>query len=147
MKVQFTISIKFMLTDVFSCVFLFGCVFIYIFIIFSFRSVPASGLDAVIPSANQLTIFYNGSVCVYDGIPAEKVCPCCTFKSWINLAAVVSSILALTLHVASLWCNSNHTLFYLLTGAWNNAYCCCCCQVYWNEEDCDPNYPHFTRSL
>ena len=67
-----------MLTDVFSCVFLFGCVFIYIFIIFSFRSVPASGLDAVIPSANQLTIFYNGSVCVYDGIPAEKVYPCCT---------------------------------------------------------------------
>ncbi|KAG4949543.1 hypothetical protein AAZX31_15G175100 [Glycine max] len=37
------------------------------------KSVPASGLDAVIPSANQLTIFYNGSVCVYDGIPAEKV--------------------------------------------------------------------------
>ncbi|WVZ19641.1 hypothetical protein V8G54_006963 [Vigna mungo] len=39
----------------------------------SFGSVPASGLNAVIPSTNQLTIFYNGSVCVYDGIPAEKV--------------------------------------------------------------------------
>ncbi|TKY72943.1 TIFY 3B [Spatholobus suberectus] len=37
------------------------------------KSVPASGLNAAIPSANQLTIFYNGSVCVYDGIPAEKV--------------------------------------------------------------------------
>lgn len=33
----------------------------------------SSGLNAVIPSSNQLTIFYNGSVCVYDGIPAEKV--------------------------------------------------------------------------
>ncbi|KAK7328621.1 hypothetical protein VNO77_22734 [Canavalia gladiata] len=37
------------------------------------KSVPASGLNAVISSPNQLTIFYNGSVCVYDGIPAEKV--------------------------------------------------------------------------
>lgn len=33
----------------------------------------ASGLNAVIPSTSQLTIFYNGSVCVYDGFPAEKV--------------------------------------------------------------------------
>lgn len=37
------------------------------------KSVPASGLNAVNLSNNQLTIFYNGSVCVYDGIPAEKV--------------------------------------------------------------------------
>ncbi|XP_027336370.1 protein TIFY 3 [Abrus precatorius] len=37
------------------------------------KSVPASGLNAVIPSTSQLTIFYNGGVCVYDGIPAEKV--------------------------------------------------------------------------
>ncbi|KAK7411785.1 hypothetical protein VNO78_03224 [Psophocarpus tetragonolobus] len=37
------------------------------------KSVSASGLNAMIPSTNQLTIFYNGSVCVYDGIPAEKV--------------------------------------------------------------------------
>ncbi|KAJ1439984.1 Tify domain [Sesbania bispinosa] len=37
------------------------------------KSTPASGLNAAIPNANQLTIFYNGSVCIYDGIPAEKV--------------------------------------------------------------------------
>ncbi|XP_061338156.1 protein TIFY 3B [Gastrolobium bilobum] len=37
------------------------------------KSVPVSGLNAVILSTSQLTIFYNGSVCVYDGIPAEKV--------------------------------------------------------------------------
>ncbi|KAL1326178.1 protein TIFY 3 [Arachis ipaensis] len=37
------------------------------------KSLPASGLNAVISSPSQLTIFYNGSVCVYDGLPADKV--------------------------------------------------------------------------
>ncbi|XP_004488159.1 protein TIFY 3B-like [Cicer arietinum] len=37
------------------------------------KSMPSSGLNAVIPNTSQLTIFYNGSICIYDGIPAEKV--------------------------------------------------------------------------
>ncbi|MED6107746.1 hypothetical protein PIB30_017012 [Stylosanthes scabra] len=37
------------------------------------KSLPVSGLNAVISSPSQLTIFYNGSVCVYDGLPADKV--------------------------------------------------------------------------
>jgi jasmonate ZIM domain-containing protein len=37
------------------------------------KSMPASGMNAVAPNTSQLTIFYNGSICIYDGIPAEKV--------------------------------------------------------------------------
>ena len=37
------------------------------------KSLPASGFNGVISSPSQLTIFYNGSVCVYDGLPADKV--------------------------------------------------------------------------
>lgn len=33
----------------------------------------ASGLNAVIPNTSKVTIFYNGSVHIYDGIPADKV--------------------------------------------------------------------------
>ncbi|CAL0330247.1 unnamed protein product [Lupinus luteus] len=36
-------------------------------------SMPASGLNAHNPSTTQFTIFYNGNICVYEGIPAEKV--------------------------------------------------------------------------
>ncbi|OIV95300.1 hypothetical protein TanjilG_07456 [Lupinus angustifolius] len=36
-------------------------------------SMPASGLNAHSPSTTQFTIFYNGNICVYEGIPAEKV--------------------------------------------------------------------------
>ncbi|XP_057749161.1 protein TIFY 3B-like [Arachis stenosperma] len=37
------------------------------------KSLPASGFNGVLSSPSQLTIFYNGSVCVYDGLPADKV--------------------------------------------------------------------------
>ncbi|AES65640.1 putative transcription factor TIFY family [Medicago truncatula] len=37
------------------------------------KSMPASGMNPVIANTTQLTIFYNGSICIYDGIPAEKV--------------------------------------------------------------------------
>ncbi|OIW18781.1 hypothetical protein TanjilG_13533 [Lupinus angustifolius] len=36
-------------------------------------SAPSSELNAVNPSTTQFTIFYNGNICVYNGIPAEKV--------------------------------------------------------------------------
>lgn len=39
---------------------------------------PASGMNPVIANTTQLTIFYNGSICIYDGIPAEKVALCYT---------------------------------------------------------------------
>ncbi|AES92112.1 putative transcription factor TIFY family [Medicago truncatula] len=32
-----------------------------------------SGLNAMTPGTTQFAILYNGSMCVYDGIPAEKV--------------------------------------------------------------------------
>lgn len=49
-------------------------VWFFIFIvIFSFRSMAASGLNAVIPNTSKVTIFYNGSVHIYDGIPEDKV--------------------------------------------------------------------------
>ncbi|KAE9601553.1 putative transcription factor TIFY family [Lupinus albus] len=35
-------------------------------------SMPASGVNAHSPSTTQFTIFYNGNICVYEGIPAEK---------------------------------------------------------------------------
>ncbi|KAF1887667.1 hypothetical protein Lal_00040721 [Lupinus albus] len=40
-------------------------------------SMPASGVNAHSPSTTQFTIFYNGNICVYEGIPAEKVVVLC----------------------------------------------------------------------
>jgi len=37
------------------------------------KSMPASGMNAAFPNTNQLTIFYNGNICIYNGIPAEKM--------------------------------------------------------------------------
>lgn len=51
----------------------FLCVVIFIVVgVFSFRSF---GLNAGTPNPSQFTIFYNGSICIFDGIPAEKVSP------------------------------------------------------------------------
>jgi len=36
---------------------------------------PASGMNPMIANTTQLTIFYNGNICIFDGIPAEKVAP------------------------------------------------------------------------
>ncbi|KAL5100716.1 hypothetical protein RYX36_005043 [Vicia faba] len=37
------------------------------------KSMAASRMNEAFPNTNQLTIFYNGSICIYNGIPAEKM--------------------------------------------------------------------------
>ena len=44
---------------------------------FLFRPLSTSGLNAMSPGTTQFAILYNGSMCVYDGIPAEKVNTTC----------------------------------------------------------------------
>ncbi|KAE8700365.1 hepatocyte growth factor-regulated tyrosine kinase substrate-like [Hibiscus syriacus] len=36
-------------------------------------AMPASGLNTASPATSQLTIFYDGIICVFDAIPSEKV--------------------------------------------------------------------------
>lgn len=33
-------------------------------------------MNEIFPDTNQLTIFYNGNICSYNGIPMEKVALC-----------------------------------------------------------------------
>ncbi|CAL5187033.1 unnamed protein product [Lathyrus oleraceus] len=37
------------------------------------KSMAASRMNETFPDTNQLTIFYNGNICSYNGIPAEKM--------------------------------------------------------------------------
>lgn len=43
---------------------------------FPLRPVPSSGPIKVIPNPTKFSILYKGNMCVYEGIPAEKVTPC-----------------------------------------------------------------------
>ncbi|KAL2978064.1 hypothetical protein AAZX31_13G098700 [Glycine max] len=40
---------------------------------FSATRLPSSGQNKVIPSPTQFSILYKGKMCIYEGIPAEKV--------------------------------------------------------------------------
>jgi len=39
-------------------------------------AVPSSGQVKAIPSPTKFSILYKGNMCIYEGIPAEKVTPC-----------------------------------------------------------------------
>ncbi|KAF3564598.1 hypothetical protein DY000_02018310 [Brassica cretica] len=76
--------------------------------------VPSSEPDAPTTRPNQLTIFFGGKVRVFDGIPADKVCP----LEHILILHVLSENLRLSFLII---------LNHFLTDSRNHPYCCCCC--------------------
>lgn len=78
--------------------------------------VPSSEPDASTTRPNRLTIFFGGKVRVFDGIPADKVCP----LEHILILHVLSENLSLAVLTP-------HAVNHFLTDSRNHPYCCCCC--------------------
>jgi len=75
--------------------------------------VPSSGQNKVVPSPTQFSILYKGKMCIYEGIPAEKVTPSLLKDDVIDEYCKVSA------YDGMYTCYDFETthIFYLLTGA------------------------------